>query len=161
MALRKALIAVCAMTCTLMGAAKAATVTIDGTDYIASTITGTYTDNKALLGSQPIFTATQQNAIDAAQQIQGDLGLPNFILQRFATPLYAYNSDETPGFVSVYFLIQFPDLSGALFTDLIGQDEVWTYAVFEPVNPVPLPAAAPFFLAGLAGFGWLRRKAKA
>ncbi|VAW06363.1 hypothetical protein MNBD_ALPHA05-2329 [hydrothermal vent metagenome] len=34
----------------------------------------------------------------------------------------------------------------------------WTYAVAPTMSEVPLPAALPLFLAGLAGLGWARRR---
>lgn len=130
----------------------AASVTVNGTDYNVTTISGTFADNQALLENQVWF---------------GDAGLA----EEFARAVHGIFDfvNEADG---AYFAIE---LEGSLVTgdvlfaatDSTSPDpfiltavasSALIYAVAEPVEAVPLPAGGLLLLSAFGGVATLNRR---
>jgi hypothetical protein len=135
--------------------AQAAIVTVDGTRYDVSTITGTAEDLQGELESQ-VFFGSVGAASDFAGAVGTSLGTPN----GDNGPLFVFNlrTGDNP-------VIGARTFSTGLFGGVVGfqseaTDGTFTFAVAEQVV-VPLPAGLPLFAGALAIAGFLRRGALA
>lgn len=89
-----------AMICFFAGTSRAdnITVTVDGTEYFVTTITGTFTDNMAELESAPWWN-NQTLAQEIATAVMDDIGTPNeFNGQEGGGPVFAWDDDAVNGF---------------------------------------------------------------
>jgi hypothetical protein len=90
-----------AMVCFFPRASRAdnITVTVDGTEYFVSTITGSFTDNMAQLESSPWWN-NQTLAQEIAGAVMDDIGTPNeFNGEEGGGPLFAWDDDAIDAFV--------------------------------------------------------------
>ncbi len=127
------------------------TVTVNGTQYDITTITGTFTDNMAQLESTPWWgDATLAQAIATA--VADDIGTPND--GGIGGPLFAYSLDA----VNAFLFIQ-----GNVNSTSVSESVSFSYGVGSAVN-APEPGSLCMLFAGLFGFGMfaglkqLRRK---
>lgn len=151
----------------IAGPAMAATVTVDGADWDISTFVGSMEDNIALLEMQE-WWGDQDKAVEFVNAVEDSFGYPHF--GGGWGPYFAHGFigdlpiDE---FVSSPEILACAYSSSALTAQCIaGFDDTGsaaTYAVAirvedDGVDIVPLPAAFPMLLAGLAGLGLVARR---
>ena len=137
--------------------AEAATISLGGKDYDISTITGTYTDNQALLEEQPWFTGvgTTTLGFDAAMQVGSSLPFLN--LGGIAGPFFAESFDGN--IVNGSFAFAFGGFEGPN-TLIAGANEeaVWAVATEQSSAPVPEPTTILGSLVALGIGSRMKRK---
>jgi|HubBroStandDraft_6_1064221.scaffolds.fasta_scaffold946365_1 hypothetical protein len=133
------------------------TVTVDGTEYFVSTITGTFTDNMAQLESTP-WWQNQSLAQEIAAAVMDDIGTPNeFNGEEGGGPLFAWNDDAIDAFIW---------FQGTVNPTSPSESVSFTYGVGSAVI-APEPGSLAMLFAGLLGLGllagmkYLRRNALA
>ena len=135
--------------------AVAVPITVDGTDYNITTISGSFNANADRLRGQEWF-GNAGLAEDLASASGGMLGL--FPFQGFGDfgPLFALTDmvDNNPGNIEAW-------SSGLAGLDtsriMLGLDDVVAWAVVE-VETVPEPSVIALMVLGLAGIGFARRR---
>ena len=146
-----------ALVAALTGGAQALTVdvTVGGDVFTISTLEGSFEDNQSLLEHQP-WWGDIALAAQFSTTLKGQLGGPNPTPFGAASPLFAraLTTSGTTVFTSAW-LLPF----GIETAPDRGFSEVATYAVVEPVAPIPLPPAAFLLLGGLGALGLVKRRA--
>ena len=132
-------------------AVNAATVTVGGTEYDVSTVSGTYNDLSATLQAQ-IWWDDAGLADEFAAATGGLEGYPN---DGGIGPLFAFQ--DSSGVVDLYATILGP---AGTFLGNTEFGDSFVYAV-AAVSQVPLPAAAWLFGSALVGLVGLGRRKKA
>jgi hypothetical protein len=118
------------------------TVTVDGTQYDITTVTGTFTDNMTQLESTPWWgDATLAQAIATA--VADDIGTPND--GGIGGPLFAYSLDA----VNAYLFIQ-----GNVNMTSVQESVSFSYGVGSAVS-APEPEPLSMLFSGLLGLGLL------
>jgi len=136
------LLSLVAMICFFPGTSRAdnITVTVDGTEYFVSTVTGTFTDNMTQLESTP-WWGDQSLAQALAGAVADDIGTPNN--GGDGGPLFAYSLDA----VNAYLFVM-----GNVNQVSVSPAEVISFA-FGNVVATPEPGSLSMLFAGLLGFG--------
>jgi len=154
MTLKTLAAAACLSICTAT-AGLATTVTVDGIGYDVTTITGTFSDNEALLMGQ-VWWGDYLLAYHFANAVDDDLDYPNSI-HGFG-PLFAYQDGGT-GVISFLATPLFANGRRAQ-QDYIADFITATYAIATPVSAVPLPAGGLLLVSAFGGIAALKRRKK-
>ena len=129
-------------------AAEAVMITLGGTDYDVTTIMGTFSDNQALLESQPWFVdpgSASTLGNEAAMQIGNAFGFPNF--GGFAGPLFGEAVES--GSVLGSFAFFFGGFEGPQeVIAALNEEAVWAVATEISAEPGPEPVPEPMSIFG-------------
>jgi hypothetical protein len=134
--------------------AQAFSVTVGGSQWDVTTLTGSYNDNAAILQSQT-WWGDEVRAKDFAYAVGGSLGLP---FQGQAGPFFVWLGDlEGSGPTSIAWVPPvhnvYPGQNvGLLYPFVIPGDSSETYAIATPATPVPEPLTILGSIAAV-GFG--------
>lgn len=133
-----------AMICFFAGTSSAdgITVTVNGTQYDITTVTGTFTDNMAQLESTPWWD-NESLAQEIAAAVMDDIGTPNDNGEIAGGPLFAWNDDAIDAFIW---------FQGIVYPTSPSESVSLTYGVGSAVN-APEPGSLGMLLAGLFGVG--------
>jgi hypothetical protein len=136
-----------AMICFFAGTSSAdsITVTVNGTQYDITTVTGTFTDNMAQLESTP-WWGNESLAQEIAGAVMDDIGTPNeFNGEEGGGPLFAWNDDAIDAFIV---------FQGTVYPTSPSESVSFTWGVGSVVN-APEPGSLAMLFAGLLGLGLL------
>lgn len=133
---------------------QAVLITLGGTDYNVSTITGTFKDNEVLLKAQP-WWGSAIVAGDAATQVLGALGTPNSHAIGDLGPIFA-RGQASPFVVSA----AYNGTTTFVITPNFFETDVWTYAVATPAGVPDGGSTALLLLLPALALGASRRRHK-
>jgi hypothetical protein len=118
------------------------TVTVNGTQYDITTVTGTFTDNMAQLESTPWWD-NESLAQEIAAAVMDDIGTPNDNGEIAGGPLFAWNDDAIDAFIW---------FQGIVYPTSPSESVSLSYGVGSAVN-APEPGSLSMLLVGLFGVG--------
>jgi len=133
--------------------AHAVTISLDGNDYVVTTIDTSFNDNAALLMSQPWWGLGDSGnlAASATVQVLLQLGTPNTSPEN-GGPLFAWE----PSFIGGETLAQeYVPAFNIVQGYSVDNDASFTFAI---ATLVPLPGALGLFAMSLISVGFARRR---
>lgn len=124
------------------------TVTVNGTEYFVSTITGSFTDNMTQLESTPWWN-NQTLAQEIAGAVMDDIGTPNeFNGEEGGGPLFAWNDDAIDAFIW---------FQGTVYPTSPSESISFTYGVGSVIG-APEPSSLALIPLGLGALLLMRKR---